>query len=72
MGAGIVSVINPILVTVGNGWTYTLLGGLCVLVSPLLYVETRWGPMWREQRRKEQRLAALERQRGVVGFGDGM
>jgi len=53
MGAGMVSVINPILVAIGEGWTYTLLGGLCMLVSPLLYVEIRWGPMWRERRRKE-------------------
>jgi hypothetical protein len=72
MGAGMVSVINPNLVALGNGWTYTLLGGLCVLVSPLLYVETRWGPIWREQRRKEQRLAALERPWGIVGLGDRM
>jgi len=62
LGAGIVSVMNPVLVALGKGWTYTLLDGLCVLVSPLLYAETRWGPMWREQRRKEQRLVALERQ----------
>jgi len=36
MGTGMVSIINPILVALGDGWAYTLLGGLCVLVSPLL------------------------------------
>jgi hypothetical protein len=40
MGAGMVSVINPILVALDDGWTYVVLGGLCVLVSPLLYVES--------------------------------
>jgi len=60
LGAGMVSIINPILVVLSNGWTYTLLGGLCVLISPLLYVEIRWGPVWRERRRKKQE--ALHRQ----------
>ena len=59
MGAAMVSVINPILVALGKGWTYTLLGGLCVLVSPLLYVEVRWGPMWRERRRKSKRRSSV-------------
>ena len=54
MGAGMVSVINPILVALGDGWTYTVLGGLCVLASPLVYVEIRWGPVWRERRRQKQ------------------
>lgn len=54
MGAGMVSVINPILVALDNGWTYTVLGGLCMLTSPLLYVEMRWGPIWRERRRQKQ------------------
>jgi len=62
MGAVMVSVMDPILVAIGDGWTYTLLGGLCVLVSPLLYVEIRWGSMWRERRRKEQAEAALDRE----------
>jgi hypothetical protein len=53
MGAGMVSIINPMLVALGDGWTYVILGGLCVLVSPLLYVEMRWGPFWRERRRRE-------------------
>jgi hypothetical protein len=52
MGAGIVSIINPILVTLGDGWTYVVLGGFSVLVSPLLYVEMRWGPFWRERGRR--------------------
>lgn len=61
VGAGIVSVINPILVALGDGWTYTVLGGLCMLTSPLLYVGIQWGPVWRERRRQKQLQAALNR-----------
>ena len=53
MGAGMVSVIHPILSVLGDGWAYTFFGGLCVLVSPLLYVEIRWGPIWRKQRQEQ-------------------
>ena len=52
MGAGMVSVMNPMLDAFGDGWSYVLLGGLCVLVSPLLYIEIRWGPFWRERRQR--------------------
>jgi len=62
MGAGMVSIINPILVALGDGWAYILLGGLCVLVSPLLYVEVRWGPTWREQRRRKQQEVEFRHQ----------
>ncbi|KAI0068154.1 MFS general substrate transporter [Artomyces pyxidatus] len=51
LGAGLVSVIDLILKALGTGWTYVLLGGLCVLVSPLIYVLIHWGPTWRERRR---------------------
>ena len=61
MSAGMVSVINPIIVALGYGWTYTVLGGLCVLASPLVYVEIRWGPVWRERRRQKQLQGALNR-----------
>ena len=65
MGAAMVSVMNPILVAIGGGWTYTLLGSLCVLVSPLLYVEIRWEPMWRERRREQ-----AQRRIGTNSDGD--
>ncbi|KAI9444681.1 MFS general substrate transporter [Lactarius indigo] len=52
MGAGMVTIINPIISAMGNGWAYVLLGGSCVLVSPLIWVEVRWGPVWRERRLK--------------------
>jgi hypothetical protein len=61
MGAGMVSIINPILIALGEGWTYTLLGGLCVLVSPLMFIQIRWAPVWRERRqRKAKQQAELQ------------
>ncbi|KAI0052527.1 MFS general substrate transporter [Auriscalpium vulgare] len=51
LGAGLVSVIDIIIKALGAGWTYIVLGGGCILVSPLLIVVLRWGPVWREQRR---------------------
>ncbi|KAH9965123.1 MFS general substrate transporter [Lactifluus volemus] len=62
LGAGMVSVINPILVAFGNGWTYTFLGGICILASPLLFLELQYGPRWRERRRQKQEQAMLRHQ----------
>ena len=50
LGAGMVSIVRPILDALDNGWTFVFFGGLCVLVSPLLCVEIRWGPFWRQRR----------------------
>ncbi|KAH9065620.1 major facilitator superfamily domain-containing protein [Lactarius vividus] len=58
MGAGMVTVINPIISAMGNGWAYVLLGGFCILVSPLIWVEVRWGPIWRERRLKARQDTA--------------
>ena len=58
MGAGMVTVINPIIAVMGNGWAYVFLGGFCILVSPLIWVEVWWGPIWREGRRRAQEPVA--------------
>lgn len=58
MGAGMVTIINPIITAMGNGWAYVLLGGFCILVSPLIWVEVRWGPIWRERRVRAQERPA--------------
>lgn len=52
LGAAVISVINIILDAVKPGWTHVILAGLCIAISPLLFVEMRWGPVWRERRRK--------------------
>lgn len=52
MGAALVSVINLLTNALGVGWTFVLLGGICVLASPMIVVSVRRGPAWRERRRK--------------------
>jgi hypothetical protein len=51
LSAALVSVIQLIIEGIGVGWTYVLLGGLLLLVLPLLYLEIRIGPKCREKRR---------------------
>ncbi|KAI0308328.1 MFS general substrate transporter [Multifurca ochricompacta] len=60
MGAGIVSLINPLIVALGDGWAYVVLGSFCVLAAPLLYIEIWRGPVWRERRRERERKVAFK------------
>ncbi|KAL4241760.1 MFS transporter superfamily protein [Abortiporus biennis] len=50
-GAALVSVIQLILNAIGRGWTYVVLGALCVVVSPIMFIIMRMGPRWRAARR---------------------
>ncbi|THH33163.1 hypothetical protein EUX98_g1068 [Antrodiella citrinella] len=59
LGAGMVSVINVIINSVGIGWTYVILGALCLAVSPIMFIVMRMGPKWRAARRA--RKAAAEK-----------
>ncbi|QKX52944.1 uncharacterized protein TRUGW13939_00015 [Talaromyces rugulosus] len=51
MGAGGSAMINPMINGIGSGWSYTVVGLVVILLSPMLYVVTQWGPKWREERR---------------------
>lgn len=55
MGAGVVAAITPITDAIGPGWTYTLCGGLCLLMWPALLVELKLGPGWRKKREERSR-----------------
>lgn len=68
LGAVMVSVIDLMLRRLGMGWTYVLLGGLAILCTPLVIIEMKTGPKWRERRRKqgEQPAAEVEENRGAV------
>jgi len=50
LAALIVSVINLILNAVGMGWTYVILGAMCIAVSPIMFVVMRMGPRFRAKR----------------------
>lgn len=51
MAAGGSAVIEPMIRAMGIGWAYTFVGLVSVTMSPMLYVVTRYGPGWREERR---------------------
>jgi len=51
MGAIFVSVIDIILRTLRPGWTFVLLGAICVLAYPASWYEMRHGMQWRAKRR---------------------
>jgi hypothetical protein len=50
MAAGGSAVIEPMIRAMGAGWAYTLVGLVSISLSPMLYVVTRYGPRWREER----------------------
>ncbi|KAJ7841900.1 hypothetical protein B0H14DRAFT_3457172 [Mycena olivaceomarginata] len=39
LSATLVAVIQPIMSALGAGWTYVLLAGMCVVASPLIYLQ---------------------------------
>jgi hypothetical protein len=52
LGAVMVGVFDLILRALGLGWTYVLLGAIGAATLPLPFVLMRWGPVWRERRRR--------------------
>ena len=55
-----VSAIDPMIRRLGMGWTYVLLGGFAILCAPLVILEMKTGPKWRERRRKQGEKQAAE------------
>ncbi|KAJ9139138.1 Major facilitator superfamily transporter multidrug resistance [Pleurostoma richardsiae] len=50
LAAVLVSVINRMTTRLHPSWSYVLLGGICALLLPLMYVEMKLGPRWRIKR----------------------
>ncbi|KAH6642714.1 major facilitator superfamily domain-containing protein [Boeremia exigua] len=50
LAAVLVAVIDRLTGALGVGWTYTLLGGACAGLLPLMVWEMRMGPTWRGKR----------------------
>jgi MFS family permease len=58
MGAGGTAAVLPIVNAIGVGWTFTLLVGIMMASLGLVWVQMRWGMMWRKRREsKELELA---------------
>ena len=51
MGAAGTAVIIQMIDGMGRGWCFTFVAAVVFVTSPLLWVETTWGPQWREERR---------------------
>ncbi|UKZ57914.1 hypothetical protein TrVGV298_011775 [Trichoderma virens] len=65
MAAGGTAIIEPMIRTMGTGWAYTLIGILIIALSPTLYIVTRYGPVWREERRLRLENKEAARKRSV-------
>lgn len=51
VGAAGTGIINIMIEKMGRGWCFTFIALVCIVFSPMLLVELKWGPMWREERR---------------------
>jgi hypothetical protein len=57
MTALLVSLIDRATKRLEYGWTYALLGSICLLMIALMYIVMRIGPKWRKKR--EEKAKAL-------------
>lgn len=51
MGAAGTAIIIQMIDGMGRGWAYTFVAATVYATSPLLWVVTKRGPKWREERR---------------------
>ncbi|KAH7411043.1 major facilitator superfamily domain-containing protein [Cadophora sp. MPI-SDFR-AT-0126] len=67
VGAGGTAIINIMINRMGRGWCFTFIALVCIVASPMLWVEMKWGPKWREERmiRMDKQKAELERARQI-------
>ncbi|KAF2839590.1 MFS general substrate transporter [Patellaria atrata CBS 101060] len=49
----------PLYETLGTSWACTLLGGLCLILTPIPFAFIRWGPVLRERSPFSQKLARM-------------
>ena len=50
MGASGTGIINIMVDSMGRGWCFAFIALVCTATMPLLWVEMKWGPQWREER----------------------
>lgn len=50
-GAAGTAIIDIMIDAMGVGWCFTFIAAVCIVASPMLWVEMRYGPRWREERR---------------------
>jgi multidrug resistance protein len=57
LAAIMISIIDRMTHSWGDGWTYTFWGGICALLLPLMLLEIRMGPRWRAKRELAEKMA---------------
>ena len=62
VGAVFISVVENMINSLGRGWAYTLVALLIAAFSPILWVIQKYGPGFREERRKKMARAAEKKQ----------
>lgn len=62
LGAGATALILPMTDAMGLGWSYTLIAGVYVLLSPMLWAVVKWGPGWRRQKKEKQERKEREKE----------
>ncbi|TVY16897.1 Itaconate transport protein [Lachnellula arida] len=63
IGAGGTAIINIMVDAMGRGWCFTFIALVCIATSPMLWVELKWGPGWREERWVRMDKAAQDQKR---------
>ncbi|WYZ45118.1 hypothetical protein EsH8_VIII_000434 [Colletotrichum jinshuiense] len=54
LGAVGTAVIEHMISGMGRGWSFTFLAALCAVLSPMLFVIVKKGPVWRNERRTKE------------------
>jgi len=69
LGAGVVSIIIPMIDAIGVGWTCTFLGLVIIAFSPILWYVMKNGPRWRREGREkaEQKKTEMEAEANAGG-----
>ena len=67
MGAAGTAVIIQMINSMGRGWCFTFVAAVIFFTSPILWVEMRWGPKWREERRLRVETQKQEKEAREVG-----
>lgn len=71
IGAGGTAIVVEMVEGMGRGWCFTFIALIVAALTPIQWVLTRWGPTWREERRRRLERAEMERQFGETGQEEG-
>ncbi|TAQ84893.1 hypothetical protein B7494_g6788 [Chlorociboria aeruginascens] len=73
LGAAGTAAVVPMLNSIGAGWVGVFVGGMWVVLSPLILCVLKWGPQWREDKRLklEAKEAARTQEAAAASGGEG-